>query len=70
MELYKGLIKKKTDKGYGFIGRSDGQGDVFFHARDLVGVIYDDTREGDYVEFSIAAGDKGDRAVNVIILES
>jgi len=61
----KGTIKKVTDKGFGFI-TGDGMGkDLFFHSNSLVGVMFDDLREGDMVTFETEESPKGLNAVNV-----
>lgn len=61
----KGIIKKITDKGFGFIS-SEGLGkDVFFHSNSLVGVTFDELREGDTVTFETEESQKGLNAVNV-----
>ena len=44
-----GKIARVTDRGFGFITPDDGQKDVFFHAKDLVDVEFNDLREGDMV---------------------
>ena len=60
-----GTIKKLTDRGFGFIG-SEGQAkDLFFHSKNLVGVVYEDLREGDAVTYDVENGEKGPAAVNV-----
>lgn len=60
-----GVIKKLTDRGFGFIG-SEGQAkDLFFHSRSLVDVTFDELREGDNVTFDVENGEKGPAAVNV-----
>lgn len=60
-----GTIKKKTDKGFGFI-KSEGQDkDLFFHSKGLVGVSFDQLREGDQVTFDVEESPKGKNAVNV-----
>ncbi|MDO8489942.1 MAG: cold shock domain-containing protein [bacterium] len=60
-----GVIKKKTDKGFGFIS-SDGQAkDLFFHSSALVGVSFDELAEGDNVTFDVEESQKGPNAVNV-----
>lgn len=60
-----GVIKKKTDKGFGFIA-VDGQAkDLFFHSTALVGVTFDELQEGDNVTFDIQDSPKGPNAVNV-----
>lgn len=60
-----GVIKKLTDRGFGFIG-SEGQAkDLFFHSRSLVGVTFDELREGENVTFDVEQSEKGPNAVNV-----
>ena len=39
-----GTIKTLTQKGFGFIAREDGQKDIFFHSKELQGVMYDELR--------------------------
>ena len=58
-----GTIKKKTDRGYGFIA-GDGR-ELFFHSNALVGVSFDELQEGDSVTFEVEDTDKGPAAVNV-----
>jgi CspA family cold shock protein len=61
----KGVIKKVTDKGFGFIS-AEGMGkDLFFHSNGLVGVRFDELREGDAVTFETEESPKGMNAVNV-----
>ena len=52
-------------KGYGFIGREDGD-DVFVHHTGIVGDKFKTLREGDKVEFDIVEGPKGQQAANVV----
>jgi len=60
-----GVIKKKTDKGFGFI-TPDGQAkDLFFHSNSLVGITFDELKEGDTVSFDSEESPKGMNAVNV-----
>ncbi len=47
-------------KGYGFIGRDEGD-DLFAHTTEVDGRI----SEGDIVEFEIGDSDKGPNAINV-----
>ena len=60
-----GIIKKKTDRGFGFISREGESKDLFFHAKDLVDVTYDELQEGSNVSFDIENTDKGQAAKNV-----
>ena len=41
-----GTIKKLTDKGFGFITAEGLEKDLFFHSNSLVGVTFDELREG------------------------
>jgi len=52
-------------KGYGFIEKEDGSGDVFVHYADIAGDGYRSLREGDKVKFEISQSPKGDKATNV-----
>lgn len=60
-----GSIKRKTDKGFGFIAPENGDKDVFFHSSSLVDVTFDELREGDKVSFETEDSEKGPRAANV-----
>ena len=60
-----GTIKKLTDKGFGFITVEGQQKDVFFHTNSLVGVQFNELREGDAVTFEVENSPKGPNAVNV-----
>ncbi len=60
-----GSIKKLTDKGFGFIAQEGQEKDLFFHSNSLVGVQFNDLREGDMVSFEIEQSPKGPNAVNV-----
>ena len=59
-----GIIKKLTDKNFGFISQENGE-DLFFHANNLVGVSFSELREGDAVTFEVEETPKGKAAVNV-----
>jgi CspA family cold shock protein len=63
--MAQGVIKRLTDKGFGFIGVEGEEKDYFFHATELQNAEFNDLREGDNVEFEVAQGDKGPQAVNV-----
>ncbi len=60
-----GTIKTLTDRGFGFIAREGEAKDLFFHSKDLVGVTFDELRQGDTVTFEVQQGDKGPSAVRV-----
>jgi len=58
-------IARLTDKGFGFISIDGQEKDLFFHSNELVGVSFDDLREGDKVTFEVADGPKGKSATKV-----
>ena len=60
-----GTIKRLQDKGFGFIAVEGKDKDLFFHSSALVGVTFDELREGDEVTFDTEDSDKGPRATNV-----
>jgi len=60
-----GTIKRLTDKGFGFITGEGLQKDLFFHSNSLVGVTFDELKEGDTVSFETEQSPKGLNATNV-----
>lgn len=60
-----GTIARLTDKGFGFIKREGQEKDLFFHSNELVGVRFDELREGDTLSFEVADSPKGPNAVKV-----
>jgi cold shock protein len=60
-----GTIKRITDKGFGFITAEGLAKDLFFHSNSLVGVTFDELREGDMVSFETEESPKGLNATNV-----
>jgi cold shock protein len=60
-----GTIKKKTDKGFGFIKMDGSDKDLFFHGNALVAISFDQIQEGDSVSFEVEDSPKGKNAVNV-----
>ena len=62
----KGKVKWfNNQKGYGFITKEDGSGDVFVHYSSVSGDGYKSLQEGDSVEFEVVDSDKGPKAANV-----
>ena len=60
-----GTIARVTDKGFGFIKIDGQEKDLFFHSNELVGVSFDELREGDKVTFEVGDSPKGPNAVKV-----
>jgi cold shock protein len=63
-KMAEGTIKKKTDKGFGFITTETGK-DMFFHSTNVEGSGYESLREGQRVSYNEGRGPKGPRAENV-----
>lgn len=54
-----------AEKGYGFITRDDGQGDVFVHFSEIQGAGFRTLNEGQRVRFEVADSPKGPQAQKV-----
>jgi CspA family cold shock protein len=52
-------------KGFGFIEKEDGSGDVFAHYADILGEGYRTLQEGDRVKFEITSSPKGEKATKI-----
>ena len=57
-----------ASKGFGFVVREDGQGDLFVHFSAIQGDGYRCLEEGQRVEFTIAHGQKGPIADDVVVI--
>lgn len=65
-ERQTGTVKWFNDqKGYGFIARDEGGGDIFVHHSAIQMQGYRSLIEGQRVEFTIEEGPKGLAAANV-----
>lgn len=62
--MSEGTIKRKTERGFGFIRTNRGN-DLFFHMSSVDGATFESLREGQRVSFVETKGDKGPRAENV-----
>ncbi|OIK04011.1 cold-shock protein [Streptomyces monashensis] len=56
-----------SEKGFGFLSRDDG-GDVFVHSSVLPDGV-DVLKPGQRVEFGVVAGQRGDQALSVTVLD-
>jgi len=52
-------------KGFGFIAKNDGSGDVFVHYRAIQAGGFKTLTEGQSVSFDVVQGNKGPAAENV-----
>lgn len=65
----KGRVKWfNSKKGFGFITKEDGSGDVFVHWTDIRSEGFKTLNEGEEVEFEEKADEKGTKAVDVVRL--
>ncbi|MDP1846130.1 MAG: cold shock domain-containing protein [Candidatus Moranbacteria bacterium] len=63
--MQQGTIKRLTDRGFGFIAQEGSDKDLFFHSNELVGVEFNDLKEGDKVQFEVSESPKGPNATKV-----
>lgn len=62
--MAEGIIKRLTDKGFGFIEAGGGK-DMFFHRSSVEGADFNDLQEGQRVSFEVGQGPKGPCAEQV-----
>lgn len=66
-----GVVKWfNNTKGYGFIQRDNGEGDVFVHYSAIRGEGYRTLDEGQPVEFTVVQGEKGLQAQDVVGIDA
>ncbi len=66
MDKQQGTVKFfNTEKGFGFIKHNDSNKETFVH---VSGLISQNIKEGDSVEFELQEGKKGMNAVNVVVV--
>ena len=70
MERLTGKVKWfNSQKGYGFIVPDNGSKDLFVHFSSIKSEGYKSLREEQKVEFEIEQDEKGDKAINVTVIE-
>ena len=66
--IVKGTVKWFNEtKGFGFIQQESGP-DVFAHFSEIASSGFKTLMEGQQVEFSVAQGQKGPNAVNIVAI--
>lgn len=71
--MAQGIIATITDRGFGFLQRDGGDGDLFFHMSALEGGNFDGLQEGQRVSFDEEPDPRNPsrrRAVNVRLLDA
>lgn len=67
--MEKGKVKWfSAEKGYGFITKTDGSGDVFAHWSGILMDGYKKLEEGQTVIFDIDMTEKGPQATNISVI--
>ena len=70
MERLTGKVKWfNSQKGYGFIVPDNGSKDLFVHSSTIKSEGYKSLREEQKVEFEIEQDEKGEKAINVTVIE-
>lgn len=64
-----GVVKWfNAEKGFGFIARDSGDGDIFVHYSAIQSSGFRQLNEGDEVSFEVGEGKKGPAAQNVRVV--
>ncbi|MES2953622.1 MAG: cold shock domain-containing protein [Patescibacteria group bacterium] len=63
--MSEGIIARITPNGFGFIKQEGQTKDLFFHSNEVVGISFDQLREGDKVSFEVGESPKGPNALKV-----
>ncbi|MGB9694905.1 MAG: cold-shock protein [Caldisericaceae bacterium] len=70
MERLTGRVKWfNSQKGFGFIVPDNGSKDLFVHYSSIKSDGYKSLREEQKVEYEVEKSDKGDKAVNVTVID-
>ena len=68
-EKLKGAVCWMSSKrGYGFITRADGGGDIFMHYSNILMDGFKTLKQGQRVEFELGKNHKGQQAVNILVM--
>lgn len=59
------IVRLVRDRGFGFVKPDGAEKDVFFHAKELQGIVFEELKEGDELSFEIADSPKGQAAVKI-----
>lgn len=70
MEKLTGRVKWfNSQKGFGFIVPDNGGKDLFVHYTSIISDGYKSLREEQKVSYEIESTDKGDKAINVSVID-
>lgn len=54
-----GIVKKLTERDFGFVSVEGLGKEIFFHPNSLEGILFEELRVGDVISFDIEQGEKG-----------
>jgi CspA family cold shock protein len=70
LERLTGRVKWfNSQKGFGFIVPDNGSKDLFVHYSSIKSEGYKSLREEQKVEYEVEQSDKGDKAINVTVID-